>query len=135
MDKQTFQTIEVAHALQVTGTTVRRYCQEFTEHLSEGTRRKRRAFTAGDIATLKRVQQLAGQGFTKAEINRLLFAPAEDEPQTTNAITAFPEVAQFIEQVRQSQTETQARIEALEHEVADLRAELAKPWYKRIFGK
>lgn len=134
-EQETFQTIEVAHMLQVTGTTVRRYCQEFSEHLSEGTRRKRRIYSSADIATLKRVQQLAGEGFTKAEINRLLYTePTPEEPQTS-ALALYPELAQFIEQARQKQTELQDRLDTLEGEVRELRQAAARPWWEKLFKR
>jgi DNA-binding transcriptional MerR regulator len=110
-----YQTKEVARMLGVTGTTVRRYAKDFREHLSDFTKRKRRQFTDTDVAILKRAQQLMGEGYTKQEINRLLYteqiAPG-GAPEA--ALTLFPELAQAVEQARQEVVRIHNRLDEID---------------------
>jgi len=141
MDK--YQTKEIANLLEVTPTTVRRYSKDFGSHLSDGTRRKRRIFSDGDLAILKRAQELMGDGFTKRTVNEMLFteAIAPDEP-TSQLQKVFPEVAQHIEQQREELVlirshidERLSKVDSLEAELAELRGYIGSPWYQRLFRR
>lgn len=92
--------------LGVTDTSVRRYTKDYHEHLSEFTQRKRRQFTDQDITVLKAAQRFAGEGNTKAEINRLLF-DANLSQDTGQALESFGEVIASLTTLRK-QTEEQA---------------------------
>jgi uncharacterized protein YqiB (DUF1249 family) len=69
MEGRLYEPADVAEALQVDGSTVRRYCEEFAEFLSESARIPTndgrglsRRFTQADLAVLTEARQLLSQG-------------------------------------------------------------------------
>ena len=119
--------------LQIAPSTLRKYANLYSEHLSESARRKQRKYTDSDIATLKRVCQLRSEGVSLDQVSDKLGVVAITQPQ--ESLLLIPEISQAFEDLRamiahmQDQNTDQAnRIDELEARLEWL----STPWYKRI---
>ena len=87
----TYSPGEVAKQLGCSVQTIRRWCNTFYPYLSEGASPptgQRRKLTPNDVEVLKRVHELAGRGFTFAQIAPMLEHTPEPEktPATTDMV-------------------------------------------------
>ena len=84
--------------LQIAPSTLRKYANLYSEHLSESANRKQRKYTDTDIATLKRVCQLRSEGVSLDQISDKLGVVAITQPQ--ESLLLIPEISQAFEDLR-----------------------------------
>ena len=120
--------------LQVSGTTIRRWSEEYSRHLSPSATTAPRRYTNADVAVLRRVKALSDSGMRIVEIDALL---AEEEPlppaeptaeptePTTTALQAFTALADTQRQIAASLAQL-SEVAALRAEVAELRSRVAR---------
>jgi DNA-binding transcriptional MerR regulator len=148
-----FKAGQVSEMLDIPASTLWSYVKQFGEHLSAGANRKRgKRYTEGDIDTLRRIRELFAQGRNPEEVAELIkqmVISSDNELASDSALALVPSISKAL-------TETLAVSQALRSEVGDfsdqveevarsqgatdeelvkLRAWLALPWYRRLFGK
>ena len=127
--------------LQVSGSTLRRWSDTFSEHLSPSATVAPRRYTEQDVATIRRIAALSDSGMRIAEIAAILAQP-EPQPPTeaptppqeppTTALQAFTTMQDTLhaQQVTQAQIATTlaglADVAALRAELASLRERVAR---------
>lgn len=132
---------EVAKLLQTSVTTIHRWSDQFSEHLSPQARRpeagQRRQYTESDVAVLRRAQHMLKAGVRWNDVNSQLYVwkpgeaePEPDEPARDEAPRAAPDEAQERAQNTAGQAllilDQQTRlIDAQAGQLADQRAQIA----------
>ena len=142
----------VSEILGIPPSSLRRYCSEWSQYLSESaqTTGKKRQFTQEDIDALRIIRDLVGKK-THAEIVAALQEPGpltgevfedfkpEPEPEQSSAIQSIEFFQNIMDQLTdEHKTAIGAKsdhIEDLRREIAQLRADLEaakRPWWKRL---
>ena len=132
---------EVAKLLQTSVTTIHRWSDQFSEHLSPQARRQeagqRRQYNESDVALLRRAQRMLKAGVRWDDVNSQLYVwePGEAEPEPEEpARDETPGAAQDEAQERAQSTAGQALaildqqtrlIDAQAGQLADQRAQIA----------
>lgn len=128
---------EVAKLLQTSVTTIHRWSDQFSEHLSPQARRpepgERRQYTESDIAVMRRAQRMLKAGVRWDDVNSQLYvlepgeaAPEPDEPARDEAPDATQERAQSTAGQALLILDQQTRlIDAQAGQLADQRAQIA----------
>ena len=128
-----FSPSQTATMLLIAPSTLRKYANLYSEHLSESARRKQRKYTDSDIATLKRVCQLRSEGVSLDQVSDKLGIVDITKPQ--DSLLLIPEISQAFEDLRaviaNMQDQNTAQVERIDELEARLEW-LSTPWYKRI---
>jgi len=86
--------MQAQEQLAVSNSTLRRWCAQFENHLSEATRGRPRRYSDDDIAVLLRVKALFGEGYGVEDVERLLaIEPPDDAQAGATAATEQPRSA------------------------------------------
>ena len=125
-----FSPSQTATMLQIAPSTLRKYANLYSEHLSESARRKQRKYTDSDIATLKRVCQLRSEGVSLDQISDKLGVVAIIEPQ--DSLLLIPEISQAFEDLRAVIAHLQEQNADYEERIK-LLEEKNRPFWDRIF--
>lgn len=128
---------EVAEALGIPASTIRRYVLDYKEFFSPSARKsKQREYLDSDVATLAQIRQLVGQGIRPNEIRNQLNATIDEQPPVTEtAITLSGIMTKLHDQAAQIQDQAD-QLTQLQEQLSQVQAELDRlktPWYKRIF--
>ena len=120
--------------LNVSGTTIRRWSEEYSRHLSPSATTAPRRYTDKDVAVFRRIAALSDAGMRIAEIDALLdqaepIPPTEPttEPTepTTTALQAFNALADTQRQIAASLAQL-SEVSALRAELAELRERVTR---------
>lgn len=120
--------------LNVSGTTIRRWSEEYSRHLSPSATTAPRRYTDKDVAILRRVKALSDAGMRIAEIDALLDheepipppEPTTEPPEpTTTALAAFNALADTQRQIAASLAQL-SDVNALRAELAELRERVTR---------
>ena len=127
--------------LDVSGSTIRRWSDTFSRHLSPSATAAPRRYTEKDVAVLSRVKALSDSGMRIAEIDAILeqsepLPPTEPPTEPTEPSTAALQTLKALTDTLQAQELTQAQIaatlagladvNALTAQIADLRERVAR---------
>jgi len=142
-----YRPTQVMGMLDISTTTLRRWCLTFPEVLSETAKAHPRRFDAGDVAVLRRIHALYAAGLRtdevhdriRAEVDALRAAPppqdaatepppvTDELPEAEPASTALQPVAALLDTLsaQQKTLDRLADVDALRAEIAALRERLA----------
>ena len=82
MPPETYTPAQAAQLLNIHGNTVRTWCTEYGDVLSDGARSRPRLLSPVDVATLQHVSALRAEGLSRSEVlERLRQLPTEDRTQ------------------------------------------------------
>jgi len=118
---------EASKSLTIPASTLRRWSNEFSDHLSPHKKGDHRSYTTTDLDTLFKIKELLDNGLRYDDIHSRLNAiekPSEQE----SALMLIGEFTQALESNR-------AEIKALKSRIDDLEGWLALPPLKRLFTK
>jgi DNA-binding transcriptional MerR regulator len=137
-----YSPMQVSEMLKIPPSSLRRYSVAFASYLSPQAPHKKRTYNDSDIATLKRIKDLARK-FPLDQIGPRLSVVEAQPAEQTSALALIPEIAARFEllendrqRTAQQVSELSARLERLEASSAHaerLRAWAALPWYRRLF--
>lgn len=134
---------QVSEMLSIPASSLRRLATEFRDMLSPQRSRHRR-YTESDIALLRKVRELTGQGMSLSEIRQALTIVSETPEREATAestlalvpgISAeldrldsgYHQVLSELEKLREAHASDRERLQALEEW-------LTLPWWKRVFS-
>ena len=134
---------QVSEMLNIPPSTLRRLSSEFADMLSKQRSRKRK-YSESDIALLKRIREMTGEGVSLAEIRQALtikiLDEAEPEPTADNTLMLVPAIAGELARIDESHHRLTRELERLLTERQDdrqrlerLEAWLSLPWWVRLF--
>ena len=127
--------------LNVSGSTIRRWSDTFSRHLSPSATAAPRRYTEKDVAVLSRVKALSDSGMRIAEIDAILeqsepLPPTEPPTEPTEPSTAALQTFKALTDTLQAQELVQAQmaatlagladVNALAAQLADLRERVAR---------
>jgi len=118
---------EARKSLTIPASTLRRWSNEFQDHLSPHEKGKHRTYTTTDLDTLFKIKKMLDDGLRYDEIHIKLNA-IEKPSEEASALMLIGEFTQEIEDQRASIRSLSSRLEELEEW-------LALPPLKRIFTK
>jgi len=130
-----FTPSQVAETLEIPPSTLRRWSTRFVEFMSfSHSPGQKRSYTLEDLATLRRVKELSGEGLPLEKIHEALLLQAvgaEGANGSSTALINLSDVAQAFEDFR-------AQFVALEHKNKELQAHvealenyIQTPWWRR----
>lgn len=110
---------EVSKTLDVTGTTLRNYVKQFSQHLSpDATRKTRKRFSPKDIKTLKTAKSFLDAGLTYSQVSERL----ESQAVTGEVLEDF-----------QPETDPQPEPSSEDFQPNDISAIQTREFYERFF--
>lgn len=139
---------QISEMPSIPSSTLRRYCNQFSNHLSNhATKQRRRRFVEADIATLGRIRELLQQGQSPQQVNNLLSVVGSDHTPLAidDTLSLIPSISTSIQtaidaakSLRTIADLHEQRLNDAENKLAEMAnklAELEKPWYQRIFNR
>jgi DNA-binding transcriptional MerR regulator len=140
---------QTSKMLKIPLSTLRRYASQYSEHLSEHTKRRKRRYTEQDITTLARARELLSSGKSPSEVNKLLSVITTDEQLPDNTLALIPSISQALAQALDTaQTlradvdqhdkrlnETESKLLELSNRLDELVSAKNTPWYKKLFRR
>ena len=135
-----FDPKSVSEMLDIPGSTLRRYCADYADLLSETARvtgRKRR-YTNDDLLVLRRIKELTRNRKSPDEIRAAAAAAAaETETDVKSALVLIPAIAAEFEQLRSQIARLQSDQDENRAAIEQLRRELAarRPWWAKIIRR
>ena len=135
---------QVSEMLNIPPSTLRRLSSEFADMLSKQRSRKRK-YSESDIALLKRIREMTGEGVSLAEIRQALTiripeSEPEPEPTADSTLALIPGIAGELARIDESHHRLTRELERLLTERQDdrqrlerLEAWLSLPWWVRLF--
>jgi len=126
--------------LDIPPSTLRRYVNDFGDHLSAAATKPRgRRFNEVDITTLQKARELLRQGQPVAEANKLLGVIGDPEQTPTDALALVPSISAALTEAvdiargLRLEVDNLADDHALTSGTVDALADwVTLPWYKKI---
>lgn len=122
---------QVSEALQVPGSTVRRWALRFEKHLSQRTGKKRN-YTMSDLDTFRRIRDLSASGFGLDRIDSMLEVVERPQDPST-ALVSLADIAQALEAVNSKNAFLEQHLDQQTKRLDALTAWITLPWWKRLF--
>jgi DNA-binding transcriptional MerR regulator len=141
---------QASEMLNIPSSTLRRYANQFSSHLSEHARRERgRRYTEQDIALLAKARELLSEGASPDKANELLALVGDEPPPPESTLALIPSISQAlsealdtaralrieVSELSQKQSATDSTLSELAERLAALEAERSMPWYKRLLRR
>ncbi len=124
---------QVAQSLEIPTSTLRRWSVRFVKLMSfKHSPGQKREYSLEDLAVLKRIKELSGQGLPLASIEQTLMQEVVQADSQTSALMNLSDVAQALEFARDMIASLEAKLSDYEERVSKLEAWATSPWYKRI---
>ena len=127
---------QVSEALQVPGSTVRRWALRYEKHLSQRTGKKRN-YTMSDLDTFRRIRDLSASGFGLDRIDSMLEIVERPQDPST-ALVSLADVAQAIEAVNSKSAFLEQQLDQQTKQIDQQTKQIAwlmLPWWKRLFNQ
>jgi len=138
---------QTSEMLKIPASTLRRYANQFSEHLSESAKKSRgREYTEADIATLQRARELL-RSHSPEDTNKLLAVIDDKPPAPDSSLALIPAISSALADLTDASISLRAEVDTLkesqaqtDEQLADALARIANleqpkpPWYKKIFG-
>ena len=134
---------QVSEMLSIPPSTLRRLATEFHDMLSPQRSRHRR-YTESDIALMRKVRELTGQGMSLAEIRQALTVVSEtpERQEEVSSLSLIPAISSELDRLDSAYHQVLSELEKLRaaHEgererLQALEEWLSLPWWKRLFSK
>ena len=140
---------QASEMLNIPPSTLRRYANHFSSHLSEHARRERgRRYDEQDISILARARELLNEGHSPDKTNELLALVAAEQPSPESTLALIPSISQALSEaldtaraLRIEVSELNERQSATDNTLSELASRLAaleherSPWYKRLLRR
>ena len=148
---------QASEMLRIPGSTLRRYANQFGEHLSDhATQQRVRRYTEQDIAILSKARELLNEGKTPEQVNELLRVIGTEQPSPDTTLALIPSISEALSEaldtaralrtqvgeLSEQQDKHSERLSSAESkltELADkleaLELERATPWYRKILKR
>ena len=120
---------KVSDYLGIAPSTLRHYARTFSKHLSASAQGRRRTYTDQDIETLANIKSLSDSGKTLDQIREILgdiVVIDDQEDQPVRSLAVIPAIIEQYESL-------DSKLDQLLAEVAQLREDARKPWWKHLF--
>ena len=140
--------------LQIPASTLRRYCVEFSSHLSDhATRQRKRRYTESDIAVLSRARELLSQGKTSGQADKLLGIMSSDNDLPDQTLALIPTISKSLTEALDTaralraelntvnatiqdhdkrMSDSERKIDELTTKLEQLERDHRSPWYKKL---
>lgn len=141
---------QTSEMLKIPTSTLRRYAQQYADHLSEhATKQRNRRYTEQDIATLARARELLREGKAPKQVNELLSVVSDAEPSPEQTLALIPSISQALTEAldtaralrvqvdahEQLVSEHERKLSELAERLAQIEQDAQTPWYHKIFKR
>jgi len=130
-----FTPSQVAQALEIPTSTLRRWSTRFVEFMSfSHSPGQKRSYTLEDLATLRRVRELSRAGLPLEKIHEALIAEAvgaEGANGSSTALINLSDVAQAFDDFRARFSSLEQKNKDLQAQVEALEEYIQTPWWRR----
>jgi len=145
---------QTSEMLKIPQSTLRRYAQQYADHLSEhATKQRNRRYTEQDIATLARARELLREGKSPEQVNNLLGVVGSTNANPDTALALIPSISQALTEALDTARSLRAEVDIMhgditshdermseaERKLSEMAAKLAQiesdkntPWYRKI---
>jgi DNA-binding transcriptional MerR regulator len=123
---------QVSESLTVPPSTLRRWANRFSDHLSPHEPNTHRTYTPTDLDTFRKIRDFLDHGLTYDQIENRL--DAVEEPNESTALLTIADFTQMLEDARATVQTLKAQIDTQGERLEKLEKWIAQPWYKRIIN-
>jgi DNA-binding transcriptional MerR regulator len=148
-DKTMYTPDQVSEMLQVPLSTLRRYASQYSKHLSEHTKQRKRRYTEQDITILARARELLSNGHSPGEVNNLLSVISTEEQAPESTIALIPSISEALTEALDTARTLRAEVDNHEQRISDYEHKLSEiankldaientqntPWYRKLFKR
>lgn len=138
---------QVSDMLSIPPSTLRRLSSEFSEFLSKQKTRNRK-YNESDIALLKRIREMTGEGYSLEQIRQALTVVSdtpERQEEASSTLSLIPTLSAELDRLDSGYHQVLSELERLRAErqldnerITELEARLEAlnlPWWKRLFSQ
>ena len=142
---------QASEMLKIPTSTLRRYANQYANHLSEhATKQRSRRYTEQDITIIARAREMLREGKSPEQVNELLSVVSDGEqPSPDQTLALIPSISQALTEALDTARLLRTQVDAHDNRLSDAERKLSEmadklaqleseqhtPWYLKIFRR